>query len=127
MIHSTLRALAFAAALWASNTAAAQDQIPPQQWDIWEVMLSIAPAYEAMLACDRPRTAELIRNTVAQISMSIVQTDEDLRIIEDMWRQARTEAYFNFLETLQDLARDPSGEFCNQMELLIVQRLRVGV
>lgn len=127
MIHSTLRAFAFAAALWASNTAAAQDQIPPQQWDIWEVMLSIAPAYEAMLACDRLRTAELIRNTVAEVSMTIVQTDEDLKIIEDMWQLARSEAYFDFLETLQDLARDSTGEFCNQMELLIVQRLRVGV
>ena len=116
-----------AAALLITLLASTANAMPPQQQAVWEIMQNLAPSYESMQACGREFTAELIETMVADVAIQIVTSDADLEIIEDMWREARRRAYFDFFEVLAELRQNPNGEDCARLELLLVQRLRQGV
>lgn len=117
------------ALLLASFTGSAQYESNPNQQTVWLVLKDVAPVHEMLKACERDVIAGMLWDYVQQRIAPVVGTDDNWRIVNDMWTQARREARFRDQQLLVEIIQDPNGEaeqVCNLAERHTVNMIGAG-
>ena len=110
--------------------ATAQYEANPNQQQVWKTLQDTAPVHEILKACDRDVVADLLWNYVEQRLHPLVGTENNWRIVNDMWQQARRQARVQYHNLLVDIVQDSEGELaevCNSAEQFTVQMIGAGV
>ena len=110
--------------------ATAQYEANPNQQQVWKTLQDTAPVHEILKACDRDVVADLLWNYVEQRLHPLVGTENNWRIVNDMWQQARRQARVQEHNLLVAIVQDSEGELaevCNSVEQFTVQMIGAGV
>jgi len=105
----------------------AQYEYNENQQALWDAMANSAPSYEMLLACNRNYTANLVYENVVKLAATMVQNDRDIQITMNMWREARAQASMQYYGTISQLANNPEGDLCNNLETRVIRILGEGV
>ena len=110
-------------------TAFGQHQTNPNQQQVWKTLQDTAPVHEILKACDSDVVAGLLWDYIEQRLHPLVGTEDNWRIANDMWQQARHQARVQHHSLLVDIVQDSEGEMaevCNSTEQFTVQMIGAG-
>ena len=110
-------------------TAFGQNQTNPNQQQVWKTLQDTAPVHEILKACDRDVVADLLWDYIEQRLHPLVGTEDNWRIVNDMWQQSRYQARVQYHTLLVDIVQDSEGELaevCNSAEQFTVQMIGAG-
>ena len=125
-----MRAFILALLLLLPITVSAQNEPSANQQLVWKTLQDTAPVHEILKACDRDVVADLLWNYVEQRLHPLVGTENNWRIVNDMWQQARRQARVQEHNLLVAIVQDSEGELaevCNSVEQFTVQMIGAGV
>ena len=109
--------------------ATAQYEANSSQQLVWKTLQDTAPVHEILKACDRDLVADLLWDDMKQKLQPLVGTENNWRIVNDMWQQARRQARVQDHDLLVAIVQDSEGELaevCNSVEQFTVQMIGAG-
>lgn len=110
-------------------TVSAQNEPSANQQQVWKTLQGTAPVYEVLKACDRDVVAGMLWDYMKQRLHPLVGTEDNWRIVNRMWQQARHEARVQEHGLLVAIVQDSAGELdevCNSTEQFTVQMIGAG-
>ena len=124
-----MRAFILALLLLLPITVSAQNEPSANQQLVWKTLQDTAPVHEILKACDRDVVAGMLWDYVEQRLHPLVGTENNWRIVNDMWQQARRQARVQDHNLLVAIVQDSEGELaevCNSVEQFTVQMIGAG-
>ena len=109
--------------------ATAQYESNSNQQLVWKTLQDTAPVHEILRACDNKLIADLLWDYMRQRLQPLVGTENNWRIVNDMWQQARRQARVQYHNLLVNIVQDSEGELaevCNSAEQFTVQMIGAG-
>ena len=109
--------------------ATAQYEANSNQQLVWKTLQDTAPVHEVLKACDRDVVAGMLWDYMKQRLHPLVGTENNWRIVNDMWQQARRQARVQDHNLLVAIVQDSEGELaevCNSVEQFTVQMIGAG-